>query len=159
MSFFGAVFFVAAIVPETGWRTPLLLVPCIAFAVFSIAAIRRLRSATPQTADENPRSDRIISWATVGEGVAIPVMIVAVDNTGHPGLVLPGIALIVGLHFLPMAYAIPFPRFYALGGSLIVAAALGAVLPAPVGWIVSGLSASAALWMASVVALRRQQRS
>jgi hypothetical protein len=36
-------------------------------------------------------------------------------NLHHPEWLMPAVALIVGLHFLPIAWAAPFPPFYALG--------------------------------------------
>lgn len=154
MSFFGAVFFAMAVVPTAGWRTPLLVVPCLAFALLTAAAVRVLRSGAAVVTPD-ARAERVITWATVGEGIAIPVLVTVLDNTGHHAWRLSGIALIVGLHFLPMAYAIPFAPFYALGAALVAAAAVGTMLPAPLGGIVAGLSASAALWTASAFAVRR----
>lgn len=154
MGFFGAVFFGMAIIPEAGWRSPLLLVPLVVFILLAALAIARFRAgrATPSA---NPRAGTVIGWSSAAEGVAIPIAATLLGNMGRSDLLLPAIALIVGLHFFPIAYAVPFPRFYLLGAALVAVAVLGGVLPHPAGWIVAGLGASAALWLASAVALDR----
>jgi hypothetical protein len=78
-----------------------------------------------------------------------------VTNLGHREMLLPAMALVVGLHFLPMAYAIPFRPFYALGFALLAAAALGFGVGQPLGGTVSGFAGAAALWMAALLAVRR----
>ena len=159
MSFFGGIFFTAATVLATGWKTPLLLIPFLVFAAFATLASRRIRRAPPGAFDPDARSGKIISWASIAEGVGIPVMAMALANTGHNDLVLPGIALVVGLHFVPIAYAIPFRPFYLLAALLILAAAAGMLLKQPTGSIMAGIAASLALWLASVFALSRKPAS
>ena len=46
---------------------------------------------------------RVMSWSSAAEGVAIPIVAPTLANTGHADATLPGIALGVGLHSLPMA--------------------------------------------------------
>jgi len=155
MSFFGGIFFVAANVLASGWKNPLLLIPFLAFAVIAAIAWRRIKHAPPGSFEPDSRSDRIISWATIAEGVGIPAIAMVLANTGHNDIVLPGIALVVGLHFLPMAYAIPFRPFYILAALLLLAAVSGMLLKQPEGSIMAGVAASLVLWVASGFALRR----
>lgn len=63
--------------------------------------------------------------------------------------------LVVGLHFLPIAFVAGFRPFYVLGAALIVAATVGFVVGAPIGGEVAGLMAAEALWLASGIAIRR----
>ncbi|GLQ87682.1 hypothetical protein GCM10007898_12490 [Dyella flagellata] len=95
-------------------------------------------------------------WSSVGEGFGILVAINIVKNIGHPEWVVPAMALVVGLHFLPMAFAIPFKLFYVLGLTLIAGSIVGTLLSPAVGPVLSGLIASLGLWTASVLALRRE---
>lgn len=156
MSFFGGVFFAAASVMAVGWKIPLLLTPVLVFAIFATLASCRIKHAPPGSFEPDARSGKIISWASIAEGVGIPVIAMALANTGHNDILLPGIALVVGLHFVPMAYAIPFRPFYLLAAMLILAALAGALLKQPAGSIMAGISASFALWAASTLALTRK---
>ena len=66
-------------------------------------------------------------------------------------------ALVVGLHFLPIAFAAGFRPFYVLGAALIVAAVAGFIVGAPMGGEVAGFMAAGALWIASGIAIRRDR--
>ncbi len=68
-------------------------------------------------------------------------------------------ALVVGLHFLPMAWAIPFRPFAVLGGALLLAAAFGFGLAQPLGGAVAGFAAALALTAAALLALHRDRRA
>ena len=52
-------------------------------------------------------------WSSIGEGVGLFVAAQTVISLGHREMLLPAMALVVGLHFLPMAYAIPSGLFTA----------------------------------------------
>ncbi len=156
MSFFGGTFFAAASVIGGGWKNPLLIIPVLVFAGIAAIAQHRIRHAPPGAFEPDARAGRIISWASTAEGVGIPVVAMALANTGHNNLVLPGIAAVVGLHFLPMAYAIPFRPFYALAVFLLLAATAGFLLKQPLGAELAGMAAALALWAASAAALGRK---
>lgn len=158
MGFFGAVF--ASLTMFWQWRVdgPSLALPFLAAAAIALAAMRIIR-LPGQGLVPSPAADRAIMWSSIGEGVGLFLAANLVVNLHHPELLLPAMALIVGLHFLPIAYAAPFRPFYALGAALILAAAAGFVLPAPSGGIVAGFAAAAALWTAAFFALRRDRRA
>jgi len=59
------------------------------------------------------------------EGVAILVIKNILVNKGHDDLFVPFFALIVGLHFFPMAWLLKRPFFYFLGTWMSIMAALG----------------------------------
>ena len=155
MSFFGGFFFVWASVLEGGWRNPLLIVPLAVVAVLTWAALKVIASTPRDVHALSPRAERVISWATAAEGIGIPVIALTLANTGHGAVVLPGIALVVGLHFLPMGWAIPFAPFLLLGGGLLIAACSGFVVAQPAGSMLAGYSSALALWTASALAIRR----
>ena len=96
-------------------------------------------------------------WSGIIEGITMLVVINLLNNTGHENVVLPGIVMVVGLHFLPMAFAIPFRPFFVLSAVLIATSLAGFIVQQPTGSIVAGLAAAIALWAASVAALRRAQ--
>lgn len=154
MGFFGSVDLIWALSPYTV-RPIACAVAIAAFVVIATAARRRLRGEPAAVMRPDARAQRIIRWASIAEGVGIPLVATALANTGHGDAVLCGIGLVVGLHFLPMAYAIPFPSFYALAAAIVLAAAVGFALPQPLGSAVAGVGAAAALYIAAVAALRR----
>ncbi|PCD78521.1 hypothetical protein [Acetobacter orleanensis] len=78
-----------------------------------------------------------------------------VINLHRPDLLLPSMALVVGFHFLPIAFAAGFRPFYILGAALIVAATVGFVMGAPMGGEAAGFMAAGVLWLASGIAIRR----
>ncbi len=155
MGFFGGVFFAVAAVKADGWRSPLLLIPVIVFVAIAAVAARMISRAAPGAYDTGAKAGKIISRASIAEGVGITILAFALANLGRNDLILPGIAVIVGLHFLPMAYAIPFRAFYIIAALILAAAIIGFVLHQPEGYIVTGLAGALVLWAASVLALRR----
>jgi hypothetical protein len=68
-------------------------------------------------------------------------------------------ALVVGLHFLPIAYAASFRPFYRLATVLLLSAAIGFVIPAPVGGEIAGTSAALSLWFVSITAVSRERHT
>ena len=155
MSFFAAVFASMALAIRSGWHTSLPFLPFLIFAGIAIAA-RVLSRRAGQRPDAPKRTGRVILWSSVAEGVGIFVAANVVANLGHPELLLPAIALVVGLHFLPMAYLIPFRPFYLLGGTLVAVAVLAVGRPDLVGARSAGFAAALVLWTAALLALRRQ---
>lgn len=158
MGFFGAVFAAATLALEFDWRGISIGVPFVAFAAIAIAAIVTIR-APGQRAARSPQAKRVIIWSTIGEGLGLVVAANVVINTGHAEWLLPVTALVVGLHFLPMAHGIPFRPFYWIGSALVLAATIGFALSQTVGGKISGLTATAALWIAAVVAVRREWKA
>ena len=157
MGFFGAVFCFFALGPTMGWTNPLLLLPIAIFAYIVIRAVTLSRNGTARLG--SARAGKVIVWSSIGEGVGIFILANVLVNLGRPGLILPGIAAVVGLHFLPMAYAIPFRSFYAVAAALLAFAILGMLLPQPVGAELAGCAAAAALWIASFAALHRESKA
>lgn len=154
MSFFGSVDLAWALSPYTV-RPIAYAAALAAFVGTAMAARRRLRGEPATVVRPDARASRIIRWATIGEGVGIPVVATGLANTGHADTVSCGIGLIVGLHFVPMAHGIPFRPFFALAAAILLAAAIGFALPQPLGSAVAGVGAAAALHIAAMAALRR----
>ena len=158
LGFFGSMFATMTLALQPGRSGLLLALPFVVFAAIALAALVIIRRpGTGMT--RSRRARRAILWSTLGEGVGLLVAANLVMALGHPGLLLPAVALVVGLHFLPMAHAIPFHAFYSLGSVLLVGAAAGFVAAPPVGGAIAGIAAAAALWTAALFALRRDWRA
>ena len=154
MSFFGAVFASMTLALQFGWSGMSAGAPFVVFATITLAAIVTIRRPGRRIA-RSKRAGRVILWSTIGEGVGLLLAANLVIDLGHRELLLPVSALVVGLHFLPMAYAIPFQPFYWLGLTLLLAATIGFALSETVGGTIAGSTAAAALWVAAVLAVRR----
>jgi hypothetical protein len=154
MSFFGAVFASLTLYWQWHLSGAALASPFVVFALIGLAAgyvIRRPGEGIKPT----PKEERAILWSSIGEGVGLFLAANVVMNLHRPDLLLPSMALVVGLHFLPIAFAAAFRPFYVLGGALIIAAAAGFVVRAPTGGEVAGFMAAGALWLAASMAVRR----
>jgi hypothetical protein len=154
MSFFGAVF--ASLTLYWQWHLSgvILALPFLAFVLIGFAASYVIR--TPgEGIKPSPKEERAIMWSSIGEGVGLFLAANIVINLHRPDLLLPSMALVVGLHFLPIAFAAGFRPFYVLGIALVAAAMMGFILGAPTGGEVAGFMAAGALWLAAGIAVRR----
>ena len=154
MSFFGAVF--ASLTLYWQWHLSgvALKLPFLGFILIGFAASYVIR--TPgEGIKPSPKEEGAIMWSSIGEGVGLFLAANIVINLHRPDLLLPSMALVVGLHFLPIAFAAGFRPFYVLGTALVVAAIMGFVVGAPTGGEVAGFMGAAALWLASSIAVRR----
>ena len=158
MGLFGTLFAALTMNRELHWSGLRLGWPFVTFAVIAVAAVVVIRQpgAGPTP---SKRAQRAMMWSTVAEGVGIFIASNMVVQVGHPELLLPAMALVVGLHFLPIARAAAFWPFYVLGAALLFASAVGFGVRPPAGSVVAGAAAAAALWTAAVLALRREHRS
>lgn len=158
MSFFGAVF--AALTMYWQWDTSgvALATPFSVFVVIGLASAYVIRLPGSGFAPSE-KAERAIMWSSIAEGVGLFLAGNIVVNLHRPKLLLPAMALVVGLHFLPIAHAASFRPFYALGAALILSAVAGFILGAPIGGTVAGWMASVGLWIAATLAVRRDWRA
>lgn len=158
MGFFGALFVAMTLKLQFGWAGIALALPFLIFGLIALAAAAVIRRPG-EGIQPTERQGRIILWASTGEGIGLFIAANLVINLGHPEWLLPAIALIVGLHFLPMGLGFPYRPFLLLSIALLGASALGFLLAAPFGGAVSGFGAAAVLWVAATLAVRRDWRA
>jgi hypothetical protein len=154
MSFFGAVFVALTLYWQWHLSGITLALPFLGFVLIGLAASYVIR-APGKGIKPSPKEERAIMWSSIGEGIGLFLAANIVVNKHRPDLLLPSMALVVGLHFLPIAFAAGFRPFYVLGTALIFAAIMGFIVEAPAGGKVAGLMAAGALWLASGIAVRR----
>lgn len=154
MGFFGALF--ASLTLHWQWQLTgaVLYLPFIMFALIALAAAYVIRMPGKGIVPSEGASKTFV-WSSVGEGVGLFLAANVVVNLHRPDLLLPTMALVVGLHFLPMAYAASFRPFYVLGAGLIAGAAAGFVVDPPLGGGIAGAMAALGLWIAAIGAARR----
>lgn len=91
------------------YATVLVIFPILAI-VFVIKGIGLFKVAKhfpqPESEEDKAEGKRMGMWFGIifgGEGLGIFIAVNVVVNIGHPELIVPAIALVVGLHFYPMA--------------------------------------------------------
>lgn len=105
------------------------------------------------------KTKKVLLWSSTGEGIGIFLAVNVVNNLQRPDLLLPAMALVVGLHFLSIPYAASFRPFYMLATVLLLSAAIGFMVPAPVGSEIAGTLAALSLWFASITAVSRERHA
>jgi hypothetical protein len=158
MSFFGAVFASITLGFQLHRSGVLFTFPFLIFAGIAAVAAWVIRQPG-QGISPSERGKRVILWSSIGEGIGLFIAANIVINIGHAEMLLPAMALVVGAHFFPIACAAPFPPFYFLGAALLSAAALGFGISQPGGGAVAGFAAAIALWVAALLAVRRDMKA
>jgi hypothetical protein len=158
MSFFGAIFAAMTLALQFHWNGLPLGLPFLVFAAILALAFVVIRQPG-NGISPSKQAERVIMWSSIGEGVGLFIVANVVVNIHHPEMLLPAMALVVGLHFLPIAYATPFRPFYVLGITLALAAALGFGMSSPEGGMIAGFGAASALWGASLLAVFRDRQA
>ena len=123
MAFFGTLWAYTGILGLQGWGAPLLLVTAVSIGialfiggVSLIRATRELTNQVSKTALRNGKRTRFwfnIIFAT--EGLAIAITVAVSNATRHPELIPVIIAIIVGVHFLPLATLFQVRLYYFTG--------------------------------------------
>ncbi|THD36236.1 MAG: hypothetical protein E7773_09990 [Sphingomonas sp.] len=103
---------------------------------------------------EGDHVGRVVGIATAVEGVAIFLVANVLINLHVPTVVMPAIAIIVGLHFLPLARWIPVPLYYRTGAALIVVGLAVLFFPVADRSLATGTAAALILWASGVLLVR-----
>jgi hypothetical protein len=87
----------------------ILFVFCIIFFIVQAIGFLRIAKSYPsiQSGEEAREGKKMGMWFGIifgAEGLFIFLAVNLANNIGHPDLVIPSIALVVGLHFYPMAW-------------------------------------------------------
>ena len=93
-------------------------------------------------------------WSTI-EVVALLVAANAVQYLDRGDLLFPAAAIIVGLHFFPLARGIPVRLYYATGAGFLAAGLGGLLVPAAQRPMAVGASAALVLWATALVVVLR----
>lgn len=156
MSVFAAIWWIAGI-RASGHGSPLAcgVGAAVAGAIIA-AALRAGARVQPRDPAEKQRRDRLVGIASAIEGVAIFVVANVLVNLGLRAWVAPAVAVIVGLHFVPLAARLPAPAYYATAALLVALGGAGALMHDPAARTLA-VSAGAAvvLWFTSLAVLLR----
>jgi len=158
MGFFGAVFAALTMAWQCDAHGLLLAAPFGIFAMICVGALLVIR-LPGEGLKPSPQAERAIAWSSAAEGAAIPVALILLANLHRSEWALPAIALIVGLHFVPIGRAAKFPPYLLLAAILVAAAAAGFVVRPPLGGLIAGSASAFALWVAAAMAVLRDKRA
>jgi hypothetical protein len=160
MSVFGAIWWIAGAV-GSGWPfVPAYAIPFIAILVLVVAALRARDHTEPESDQDGKRTGRLVGIASGLEGAAILVAVNVVANTGTQDYTAPAIAIIVGLHFLPLARWLPAKLYYATAVALIGLGVVGIWISGAVLRLEVVCSGSACtLWVTSGLVLTTKLKS
>ena len=155
MAVFAAVWWVVGMI-ASGHGSPWLVALGVAVtAAVATAALRRRRGRAEVSPVEASRRGRLVGVASAVEGLLILVAINVVNNLGRPDLAAPVVAIVVGLHFLPLARRLPARLYYLTAALLVAVGAVGFALPAGAfRLLVVCVGAACALWLTSLAVLR-----
>ena len=102
-----------------------------------------------------PHAGKVVGlWSTI-EILALVVTANALEYVHRADLMLPAAAIIVGLHFFPLARGIPARLYFATGGGLLLAGIVGLVLPPNERAAIVGFSAALVLWATALAIVVR----
>ena len=148
LCFFAAVWAVAGVLVDgapTWWIGP----PIVLSGAILIFALRR--AGSPQ--ESAPHVGRLIgTWSAI-EGIAMFLAANVLVNLHLRQAIMPVLAIIVGVHFLPLARGIPARLYYATGAALIVIGIVALIAPP---WhlpLLVGGAAAAILWASAAASV------
>jgi len=130
LSFFGALWAFLAL-HATNQALWIQLMPCALSFALGLAARNNDRNGPQPTAQERKRRGRVVMLWSLVEGAAIFAGVNVLQMTGHADWTVALVAVVVGLHFFPLALGLRVPLYWATGVGMVgVAAAAMAVVPA-----------------------------
>jgi hypothetical protein len=153
LNIFAAIWGEIALI-HLGW--PVMAVP-IGISVALLVWASRIRLPS-RSAKEGARVGRLIGVWTAVEGVAIFATFALCPRLGIPDAAVPVLAIVVGLHFLPLAVGMPSPIYYATGPAMIAVGGAALLLPAADRYVATGIPCAIILWVSSVGLVLRGTR-
>ena len=116
---------------------------------------RALRHVGPRP--DAARIGRLVGiWSAI-EGIAIFATLNILRNMGLEDAIGPAIAIIVGLHFFPLAHGLPVRLYYLTGGAIVAAGAAALLLPGPARIPAAGVAAALILWASAAAIILRNR--
>ena len=97
-------------------------------------------------------------WSAI-EVAALLIAANVLEHFHRPDLMLPIGAIIVGLHFFPLARGIPVKLYHATGAGMVFVGLAGLVLPAAERSIAVGMGAALVLWATTLIIVLRAPRT
>ncbi len=132
----------------SGLILAIAVVPAVALLASSIWV--GLRSPTAATSDQQVTIGKWLGLIFAGEGILIGVGSGVLMALEQPDLVLPWVALIVGLHFFPLGYLLRLKLDYLLGAAIVLLSTATFFADLPTQQVVLTFGTALLLWLAGV---------
>jgi hypothetical protein len=159
MSVFAAIWWIVGARFSGYGSLPMYAIPIVATAAVLTLAMRNRSAPAGITPEEERRRGRVVGYASAAEGVAILIAFQVLGMLGKIGWGAPVVAIIVGLHFLPLARWLPARPYYITSGVLVVVGGAGfGVADSARRLLIVSAGAATVLWLTSAAALRAIQR-
>ena len=123
--------------------------------ILILVARARLKAEPEPSPDERKRIGKIVAWASGGEGLALFLAANVLINAGLSPYLATAFAVIVGLHFLPLAKVIPVPIYYVTALLLVLAGVAGLAIDVAHRPLVISVAAALVLWLTCVARLAK----
>jgi hypothetical protein len=156
MGVFAAIWWLVG-VRASGHASPLTYsIPILVTGLIFVAALRGRHHFEQVSPEEDARRGRLVGIASGGEGLAIFLAMIVLGNLGLRDYAAPVIAIIVGLHFVPLARWLPAHLYYGTSALLIVLGVCGLAIRAPDRrLLIVSVGAACVLWLTCVLVLGR----
>lgn len=139
----------------SGGVRSLIVIPIVLSVTLLIAGWRGAGSFPSR----GPRVGKVVAlWSSI-EVVALLIAANVLQNVDRGDLMLPAAAIIVGLHFFPLALGIPVRLYHATGAGLVFVGLVGPFLPAPERPMAVGMGAALVLWATALVVVLRSRQA
>jgi len=112
----------------------------------------------PRTPEEGRRIGRAVGLWSAVEGIAILAAINLLPRFGAAAAIPSAIAIIVGLHFLPLARALSRPLYYATGAAQVALGAASLLVLPPLRLPLLGAGAALVLWASAAALIAGRDR-
>ena len=165
MTAFGAIWMISGAYALRLLSWEIWLVIAVLTGLLCLMAWQRLQrarqiastcAAVPQSQSIQDRRRRF-GMVMAFEWVPILLTAVVLGRIGHPELILPAIAVIVGMHFIPLAKLFNVSLYYWTGGSFVLIAVVSFAIGHQVlRQAITGLGCGLSLWLTSAVLLLRR---
>jgi hypothetical protein len=153
MSSFAAIWWLVG-AAATGRGSPSPYLVGLAMSALLILLGWRLSGHAPTAPGLRRHRGRVVGIASGVEAVTIVIAGNVLTKTGRQDLIAPVVAIIVGVHFLPLARWLLAPIYYATGALLVVVGLAGtAIQEAPARTLAVCAGAASALWLSCAVVL------
>lgn len=156
MGLFAAIWWVVG-VRASGYASPLTyLIPLIVTGLIIVISFRFRDRPGHVSPEEEARRNKLVGIASGIEGVAMFVAANVLINVGWSEYVAPAMAIIVGLHFLPLARRLPAPLYYATS-ALLIALGIGGleIGRQELRILIVSIGAACILWLTCIAVLVR----
>jgi len=156
MSVFAAIWWMAG-VRASGHPASLAYgVPLVVTGLIVVVSLRSRDSAGQESAEESARRGRLVGIASGVEGLAILLAVNVLAYFGRSDYAAPVIAIIVGLHFIPLAQRLPARLYYATAALLVALGLCGFIIQRPdQRLLIVGVGAACVLWLTCIAVLGR----